>query len=272
MAHAVRKPAVAGQFYSADSERLRQEVGRFVSAEGRKKKCLGVVSPHAGLMYSGAVAGAVYSAVVIPPTVVLLGPNHTGIGPRAAVMATGAWALPTGTLTVDNGVAAALLSRSALLSEDSSAHLFEHSLEVQLPFIHFFREDVKIVPVTMMHLSLDECIRMGSEMAEAIRAASTEILMVASSDMSHYVPDRVAREKDRMAIDRMLEIDPEGLYEVVERHSISMCGFVPATVMLAAARDLGAKSAELVKYATSAETSGDYGHVVGYSGILVGLP
>lgn len=270
MGKPVRKPSVAGQFYPADADELRGEVGRYVSVAAPRKQCLGIVSPHAGLMYSGAVAGAVYSSVIIPPIAVLLGPNHTGVGSRGAVMASGTWVVPTGTVSVDTGVAESLLQHAPVLHEDQGAHLFEHALEVQLPFILFFREDVRIVPVTFMHLTLDECVRTGRAIAHAIRSSSTDILMIASSDMSHYVPDRIAREKDSMAIERILEIDPEGLYDVVERHAISMCGYIPATVMLAAARELGAKSAQLIRYATSAETSGDYGHVVGYAGILVG--
>ncbi|MGE5894679.1 MAG: AmmeMemoRadiSam system protein B [bacterium] len=269
MALLVRKPAVAGQFYSAEPERLLQQVERYLVPGSTKQKCIGIVSPHAGLMYSGPVAGAVYSSVELTDTVLLLGPNHTGMGERASVMGSGEWTIPTGTFQIDTDFAAALVSRTPIISESSSAHLYEHSLEVQLPFIGYFRSDVRIVPVTIMQLSLEECFEIGRGIAETIQSRRQEVLIIASSDMSHYVTDETARKKDSLAIERILSIDPEGLYSVVHDHAISMCGYIPATIMLVAARVLGASSAELVRYATSGEVSGDYRQVVGYAGILV---
>jgi AmmeMemoRadiSam system protein B len=265
----IRRPAVAGQFYNADREGLRKQVGRYIVPGAEKRKAIGIVSPHAGLMYSGPVAGAVYSSIEIPDTVLLLGPNHTGLGAGASLMSSGEWVVPTGTFPIDEELARELLDKIDPLSDSSGAHLYEHSLEVQLPFIGFFRDDVRIVPITLMPLPLEECIKIARGIAGVIPSSGKDILIVASSDMSHYVSDEVAREKDKLAIDEMLNLDAEGLYGIVRKRGISMCGYVPATIMLAASKSLGARTAELIKYATSAEVSGDYGHVVGYAGVII---
>jgi AmmeMemoRadiSam system protein B len=269
MVNTVRMPAVSGQFYDADPRRLTSQIEQYVDVTQSKKDCIGIVSPHAGFMYSGPVAGAVYSCINIPETVLLIGPNHTGMGKRIALMSAGEWVIPSGSMTIDEDFASELSGKTGIVSVDSGAHLFEHSLEVQLPFIHYFRDDTRIVPLTLMQLDIDECREVGKVVADAIKSCKERVLIVASSDMSHYVTDEQARERDKLAIDMMLDIDPEGLYDVIKRHNISMCGFIPATVMFFVARQLGAENAELVKYSTSAEISGDYDHVVGYSGIIV---
>lgn len=268
MGDTVRRPAVAGQFYRGDRESLRRQVAEYIRP-AEPQKCIGIISPHAGFMYSGRVAGAVYSSVLIPDAVLLMGPNHTGFGDRASIMASGEWVVPTGTFTIDTDLAGLLLKAAPILSENVSAHLYEHSLEVQLPFLGYFRESVNIVPLTLMQLTLDECLQVGKGVAETISSSDKQIMMIASSDMSHYVSDETARKKDRMAIDRVLALDPEGLYEVIRKENITMCGYIPATIMLFAGKILGASSAELISYATSAEESGDYDHVVGYAGIVI---
>ena len=264
-----RPPAVAGQFYQASAERLALQVGEFIDPNAAKEDAIGVVSPHAGLMYSGAVAGAVYSSIRFPRTFLLLGPNHTGLGSRFALMESGEWEIPTGVFRIDSRLAGKVLQNCPAVSADARAHLFEHSLEVQLPFISHFSRDVSIVPLALSGASFVECIELAGGIVRAIRSVDYRVVIVASSDMSHYLPDRTARKKDGMAIDRILALDPEGLFETVQRERISMCGYMPATVMLAAAKELGAGSARLVKYATSGEVSGDYDSVVGYAGIVV---
>jgi AmmeMemoRadiSam system protein B len=264
-----RSPAVAGQFYQGSALRLKQQVEQYVDSGAAKERVLGVVSPHAGLVYSGPVAGAVYSAVSMPATFLLLGPNHTGLGPQISLMDSGEWEIPTGTFAIDRRLASRIALDAPKITRDTQAHIFEHSLEVQLPFIAYFSSDVKIVPITLLSLSLEDCLELGGRVAKAIKGLEYPVVMVASSDMSHYVPDKVARVKDESAIERILALDPEGLYETVKRERITMCGYLPVTVMLAAARILGAESARLVKYATSGEVSGDYDSVVGYAGIIV---
>ncbi len=264
-----RRPAVAGQFYSAGASALSKQVAGCVKSGGAGEKAVGIVSPHAGLVYSGAVAGAVYSKIEFPNTFVLIGPNHTGLGMPVSVMTSGKWEMPTGSLEIDRVFAGKLLKRSEVFKEDSSAHLTEHSLEVQLPFIIYFSSDVKIVPVTMMTDTVDSCRLIGEAVADVVKDTEYSVTIVASSDMTHYEKDSAARAKDKQAIDRITALDPEGLYETVVKNDISMCGFAPVTAMLYAAKKLGAKKAELVKYMTSGEVSSDYDSVVGYAGIIV---
>ncbi len=264
-----RVAAVAGQFYYGTADRLARQVEDLIDRDAAKEDVIGIISPHAGLMYSGAVAGSVYSAIRFPRTLLLLGPNHTGLGPKISIMDDGEWEIPTASFQIDRKLAAKIAASTEKVTRDSQAHIFEHSLEVQLPFIASFSRDVKIVPVAFMGASLDDCREVAGAIVKAINSVDYPVVIVASSDMSHYLPDKIARQKDRKAIDRVLALDPEGLYETVVRERISMCGFIPATVMLLAARLLGAGSARLVRYATSGDVSGDYDSVVGYAGIIV---
>jgi AmmeMemoRadiSam system protein B len=265
----IRRPAVAGQFYHGSKERLIEQVGSFIDPLAAKETVAGIVVPHAGFIYSGAVAGAVYSSIKFPETFVLLGPNHTGLGPGVSLMDDCEWEIPLCRFEVDKKVAAKIAMNSPQVVRDNQAHMFEHSLEVQLPFISYFSSTVKIVPISLLSASLFDCLELAKGIAKAIKGVDYPVVIAASSDMSHYLPDKTARKKDKMAIDRMLEVDAEGLYETVMKERISMCGVLPATVMLAAAKMLGANSARLIKYATSGEVSGDYDSVVGYAGIVV---
>lgn len=264
-----RTPAVAGQFYYGTASRLKSQVGQYIIEDAAKEKVIGLISPHAGLMYSGHVAGAVYSSIQFPNTFILIGPNHTGLGATISIMASGQWEIPTGIFSIDEDLSKKILQKVAYVSEDMQAHIFEHSLEVQLPFIAYFSETVKIVPITVMQASLEECTKIGEGIADAVKEVDYNVVIAASSDMSHYEPDAVARKLDSLAINEALNLNPEGLYNIVHKERISMCGFLPATIMLYAAKALGAKEARLVKYATSGDVSGDYEHVVGYAGLIV---
>ena len=264
-----RTPAVAGQFYHSAADKLKKQVKDFVKLDVIKEHAIGILSPHAGLIYSGAVAAAVYSRIEFPKTFILLGPNHTGLGTKASIMLSGEWEIPTGVFTIDEKLSKKIISNVPLIAEDSQAHLFEHSLEVQLPFIAHFSNDAKIIPITIMSASVDECKTIGEGIAKSIKELGSETVIVASSDMSHYLPDEVAREKDKKAIEMIRALNPEGLYKTVLKEKISMCGYLPAAIMLFAAKALGAIEAKLVKYTTSGEVSGDYDHVVGYAGMIV---
>jgi len=264
-----RRPAVSGQFYLDSPAELAVQVQGYVSEDLPKKRAIGILSPHAGLVYSGHVAGSVYSGLEMPDTFVLLGPNHTGLGSSVSVMPQGEWEVPTCIFRIDEGLSQKILRDTPVAMSDAQAHLFEHSLEVQLPFLAYFSREVKIVPIAMLSVSLEDCLELAGGIAQAVKEVDYPVVIVASSDMSHYVPEKVARQKDKNAIDKMLHIDPEGLYETVRRERITMCGVLPATVMLAAARLLGAGTSRLVRYATSGEVSGDYESVVGYAGIVV---
>ncbi len=265
----IRSPAVAGQFYPGAPGALDREVRRLTRDIPVKIPARGIIVPHAGYVYSGLVAGEVYSSVEIPDRQIIFCPNHTGAGAEAAIMTLGAWRMPWGAVTIDEDLAGRLLGASALLSEDASAHRMEHSLEVQLPFLKRFRESFRFVPIALGRLSLSDCRDLGESVAAVLRDDPSPPLLIASSDMTHYEADAVAREKDRKAIARILSLDPEGLYRTVRSESITMCGVIPATVMLFAALSLGAREARLINYATSGEVSGDYGQVVGYAGMAI---
>jgi AmmeMemoRadiSam system protein B len=265
----LRKPAVAGQFYPSSPEKLTEQVRGYVNKDAVKENVIGIVSPHAGLMYSGAAAGAVFSKIKFPHTFILIGPNHTGLGSLVSIMSSGVWQMPTGELEINENIAGKIADKTDVIVEDTLAHSMEHSLEVQLPFILYYSSDVKIVPIVMMAGSLEVCKSTGEAIADAVKGSKDPVTIVASSDMSHYVTDSMARKKDKKAIDRILALDPEGLYNTVRREGISMCGFMPVTTMLFAALELGAREAELVKYMTSGEVSGDYDYVVGYAGMIV---
>lgn len=264
-----RKPAVAGQFYHATSAKLSHQVQQYVINNLPKEHAIGILSPHAGLVYSGSVAGEVYSRITTPETFLLMGPNHTGIGSNIAIMSQGEWEIPTGVFKIDEILARRILTNVPLVSSDAQAHIFEHSIEVQLPFIAYFSRESKIVPLTIMSATIEECRSLGEGIAKSIKETDYPVVIVASSDMSHYVSDDTARKKDKMAIDRTLSLDPEGLFNVVMKERITMCGYLPATIMLFAAKSLGAREARLVRYTTSGEVSGDYDQVVGYAGIII---
>ncbi len=264
-----RSPSVAGQFYHGTASKLTHQVEQYIDKNAKKESVIGIVSPHAGLVYSGPVAGAVYSTIDFPETFVLIGPNHTGLGAQISLMESGEWEIPTGVFQIDEKISYRIAMDVPIVTKDARAHMFEHSLEVQLPFIAYFSKKIKIVPIVILSASINECRMLGEGIAKAAKGVGYPVVVAASSDMSHYVPDNVARQKDRKAIDEILSLDPEGLYEIVLKERISMCGYLPTTAMLFAAKALGAQSARLVKYSTSAEVSGDYDHVVGYAGIVL---
>jgi hypothetical protein len=283
-----RKPAVAGRFYHGGAEALKQQVQGFIIPDQEKTAALGIVSPHAGLVYSGAVAGAVYSRIFLPGTFVLIGPNHTGLGAPVSLMSEGVWETPLGSVDIDAPLARSILSRSSRIHEDTLAHLHEHSLEVQLPFIQYFKNDFKIVPIQMMDTRYETCLEVGRAVGDAIAEfgmrnvecnsetktnnpcpSPGKVLIVASSDMSHYEQAAAARKKDFKAILHILGLDPEGLYRTVKSHGITMCGYGPVVSMLAACKILGASRADLIKYSNSGDVSGDFEQVVGYAGLVI---
>lgn len=265
----LRTPAVAGTFYDGTSAGLSRQVEQYIVPGLPHLNAVGIMVPHAGLIYSGAVAGQVYSSITMPKTFIMLGPNHTGLGPAVSIMDEGSWEVPTGSLSIDRKLASRVLQNTALVVRDSQAHAYEHSLEVQIPFICSYSREVAIVPLAIMSASYDNCRDLAEAIAKAVQAADYPVTILASSDMSHYLSDKVARQKDRKAIEKILALDPRGLYDTVMHERISMCGVLPATIMLIAAQMLGAKNARLINYMTSGDVSGDYDRVVGYAGIVV---
>lgn len=270
----VRRPCVAGSFYPADPDVLAREVEGYLVPPGPfeksgRMKVRSLVAPHAGYMYSGHVEGAVYSVVEVPDNVILIGPNHTGIGPAVSVMTSGTWELPSGRSEVNERLAGLIVESTPFFTADSTAHLREHSLEVQIPFIQHANPGATIVPITVMDADPEEVRELGAALARVIADYGEDVLVAVSSDMNHYESDAVTREKDKLAIERVLALDPEGLLEVAVTRKVSMCGVLPAAIAITAAKALGATEAELVKYATSGDTSGDYAQVVGYAGIII---
>ncbi len=265
----IRQPAVAGQFYPGTGEKLRAEVARLTPARPSPAPALLVVAPHAGYVYSGGVAGEVYSTVEVPRTVVVFGPNHTGAGARFSLWPGGSWRLPVGDVPVEESLVRRILAAAPIYRADTRAHLNEHGAEVHLPFLLHRRPDVQVVCGVIGSLSWTDLQTAARGLHQAIVAHGEPVLLVASSDFTHYESQSAAQEKDRLAIDRILALDPEGLLQTVSRHEISMCGIAPTVLLLTVARLAGAKSAALVKYATSGDVSGDYDSVVGYAGIAV---
>jgi MEMO1 family protein len=265
-----RKPAVAGQFYPGQPDILRKMVDGFLAAaDTAPTPAIGLISPHAGYVYSGALAGRTFASVIVPDRVVILGPNHHGLGHPGAVYGGGSWLTPLGEMKVDSDLVGRLLTACPGLAADAVAHAHEHSLEVQVPFIQARAPGASIVPICLGNAPLEDLLRMGEAIGNILAALAEPVLMVASSDMTHYEPGSVAREKDFSALDYILKLDARGLFNIVLQQRISMCGVIPAVVMLAAARCLGAVTAEVAGYCNSGDVTGDQGQVVGYAGVVV---
>ncbi|MEN2985819.1 MAG: AmmeMemoRadiSam system protein B [Thermodesulfovibrionaceae bacterium] len=266
----VRKAVVAGYFYPSNSKRLLSELNEYMTDE-EKFDAKGAICPHAGYIYSGATAGAVYSRLIPKDLYVLLGPNHTGYGADISVMSEGEWEIPLGRFRVDETVAKKIIEKLSGVRSDIKAHLYEHSLEVQLPFIYKLNPNAKIVPVVLKTISINDCSMFAQVLAETLLELNLQqkVTVIASTDMSHYLPDDLARKVDTLAIEKIQKFDPQGLYATVVENNISMCGFIPTVTMLFATRILGAKEVKIIKYTTSAEVSRDYDKVVGYLGALV---
>ncbi|MFZ0479095.1 MAG: AmmeMemoRadiSam system protein B [Terriglobales bacterium] len=275
MTSLVRSPAVAGRFYPGRAEELLRDIREYTApddatpGETTRVSAIGCVVPHAGYVYSGHVAGAVFSRIEIPEHCIILCPNHTGLGVRLATMAATAWRTPLGDVAASTTVASQLLQSFPLLNEDSAAHRAEHAIEVQLPFLQVRQKNLQIVPIAVGTSNFDVLCGLGEALANVIAASPDKVLIVASSDMNHYESDAITRVKDHKAIERVLALDAAGLFEVVMREKISMCGFGPTIIMLTAAKKLGATSARLIDYATSGDVSGDFARVVGYAGMVV---
>jgi len=265
----LRAPAVAGQFYPDRPGVLGRALDRLVPQVARKRVAIGVISPHAGYVYSGGVAGKSFAPLQIPPEVVILGPNHHGVGRPVAVYHRGGWQTPLGTVPIAETLADAILAACPLAAADVVAHRAEHSLEVQVPFLQRLADRLAIVPICIGRVPLEQLLALGDGLAAALSGLDPRPLIVASSDMTHYESGEEARRKDSLALERVLALDPEGLYRTVRDHHISMCGVLPAVVMLRAAKALGATGAELVAYANSGEVTGDQREVVGYAGVIV---
>lgn len=264
-----REPAVAHQFYPGDPATLHKTLERLIPETVSKQKAIAVVSPHAGYIYSGSVAGETFAAVEIPRDIVVMGPNHHGYGTPVSLMDQGAWRMPLGEVKINTELAGQILAQTDLIEADTLAHRFEHSLEVQVPFLQYLRPDMTITPMVISHLSFKSCQVVGEALAAAIEHYNRPVLIVASSDMTHYESRESATEKDSLAMQQVIKLDPKGLYSTVLGKKISMCGIMPTTIALIAALRLGATQARLIRYTDSGEASGDTNQVVGYAGFVI---
>jgi AmmeMemoRadiSam system protein B len=268
---ALRLPAVAGAFYPDDAASVVADARRLTSPSPAVEPAavIAAVCPHAGWMYSGALAGRLAASVVVPPRVLVLAPNHTGRGARGAVWPGGAWTLPGGEVPVDAAFCRALCEASTLLEPDVDAHLDEHAIEVLVPLLAARQPALHLAPVVLGGLSFGECETLAGAVARAVEAAPGPTLIVASSDMSHYLPDSTTRVLDARALEPLEALDGHGLYRTVREHGITMCGVIPTTVAILAARALGATRSTHVGYATSADAGGDKHRVVGYAAVTM---
>ena len=265
-----RAPAVAGQFYPGDKEELRRTIQDLIPNNTTpKKKVIAAISPHAGYVYSGGVAAQTFSHIDLSTDIIIIGPNHHGYGSELAIMAEGIWQMPMGPVKINDRLAQEIMTKSDVFTDDQSAHLREHSLEVQVPFLQYFKQDLKIVPICASHIPFTKCQKAGEALAAAIKDWPHPVTMVASTDMTHYETRETAFKKDHLALKCIEKLDPAALYKTVIEEKISMCGFIPTVIVMIAANLLSANQAELVRYTDSGEASGNTRQVVGYAGLLI---
>lgn len=267
----LRKAVVSGHFYPSRQEELLAVLRKMTDSSGRKEKALSVIAPHAGYIYSGAVAGKVFGSIEIPASVILLGPNHTGFGEPFAIETEGAWETPLGSVPIDTGLARLVLKQSAYLQEDHLAFQREHSIEVQLPFLQYLRRDVMIVPILLGSVAVNSLVwqEIAAALVAGIKESGDEALIVASSDFTHYQPQKEAEENDRAVIEAIEMLDPDLTVERIEELQLSMCGYGPVLTAMIASKSLGARKGMLLEYRTSGDVSKEYDSVVGYAGMVI---
>jgi len=267
----VRDPAVAGQFYPGSKESLLKELGSMTKSGTGDIDAIGAISPHAGYPYSGSVAGATIGSLKAKRHYIIMGPNHTGMGQPFGISSADSWKTPLGKALIDKPLADEIVRISGYVKYDDLSCLAEHSVEVQIPFLQFLNKDFSFVPIIISYADLAVYRSIGSAIAEAIKrlGLKKETAIIASTDMSHYEPSDTAKEKDGMAIDAILNLDESALVDKVSELDISMCGYAPVAIMIAATKELGATEAKLVRYANSGDVTGDYSSVVGYAGVII---
>lgn len=268
MVEVLRQPAVAGQFYPGTLKYLKRELSRcFSDMHERTVDVIGAVVPHAGYVYSGIPAAHVFAVLPEADTYVLLGPNHTGMGSLVAV-SQDTWSTPLGEVTADKYLIKKLAG--GIIDLDETAHRYEHSIEVQLPFLQYrFSHAFQIVPICMGLQDQETAVEVGDQIFRAVQDSDKKIVIIASSDFSHYVPDTAARDTDKYLIESIQALDVDEFYRRIAERNASACGYGPISAMLTASKALGAQTCTLLKYATSADVSGDISGVVGYAGIIV---
>jgi hypothetical protein len=277
----IRRPTVAGQFYEGDAEALRAQIKNcFLHELGPKKlptvnlhihprNIVGMICPHAGYLYSGPVAASAFYELALdgkPDTVVLMGPNHTGYGSALSLMREGVWRTPLGDIEIDTEMANEITKETSLIDVDELAHRYEHSIEVQLPFLQFlYGNTFKIVPICFLMQDYDSAVEVGRVLEEVLDATNT--VVIASSDMTHYEPAKTAAAKDQAALKAVTDMDAKRFYETVETQNITACGYAPITALITYAKGANAKEAKLLSYHNSGDITGDHSSVVGYAAV-----
>ena len=276
----VRRPIRAGEFYAGTAGSLKAQIEKCFTnrlgpgkiphvAENSLQSLVGFVAPHAGYVYSGPVAAHSYYTLALsgkPEVIAVFGPNHTGQGSGISIMSEGIWRTPLGDVEIDTDTACKIMHGSDIIDLDDSAHAFEHSIEVQIPFLQYlYGASFKFVPICFMMQDLESSREVGQATATALNGKSA--LIIASSDMTHYEPQKIAENKDRLALVAVEKMDEEQFYSTVENHGITACGYGPIIALITAAKMLGAKNAKLLKYATSGDVTGDFSAVVGYASV-----
>jgi len=277
----IRRPTVAGQFYEGDAEALRAQIKNCflnelgpkklpaVNLHNRPRNIVGMICPHAGYMYSGPVAASAFYELALdgkPDTVVLMGPNHTGYGSTLSLMREGVWRTPLGDVEIDTEMANKITRETSLIDVDELAHRYEHSIEVQLPFLQFlYGNTFKIVPICILMQDYDSAAEVGKVLEKVLDATNT--VVIASSDMTHYEPAKTAAAKDHAALKAVTDMDAKRFYETVETQNITACGYAPITALITYAKGVNAKEAKLLSYHNSGDITGDYSSVVGYAAV-----
>jgi len=264
----IRNPSAAGFYYPASPAELKTMVAKYVDKNTPKEEVVGLLMPHAGYQYSGAVAGATISRVKFKDTFIIMGPTHSGMGKPFSVMPEGTWKTPLGEVEVDEELARRIIGLSRYAEEDFAAHEDEHAVEVQIPFLQYIKPDVRIVPIILAGAGADIYKEIGHAIVRAIKELKREAVILASGDMTHHEPQESAQKKDMAAVEAMLALDEDELTRRYRNLRISMCAHGPVVTLIAAAKELGVTGAELVKYQTSGDATGDYDAVVGYAGVI----
>lgn len=265
----IRQPVVAGSFYPAEPDRLSAELEQLLRTDSPPQGAKAIIVPHAGYIYSGAVAGELIAGTKIPKTVVLIGPNHQGTGHDVAVTGADYWATPLGKVPIAVPLRDLLCHEITDLVVDERAHQAEHSLEVMLPLLQRRQPDLQIVPISLSSLTCEKAVALGVSLAAILLRQEEDILLLASSDMNHFLDAETTEQLDFKAISAMTEFDPQALYRTVRENRISMCGVLPAVVVLQAAKTMGATVCCLVRYSHSGLVNGDNSRVVGYAALSI---
>ncbi|MFA5007732.1 MAG: AmmeMemoRadiSam system protein B [Candidatus Omnitrophota bacterium] len=265
----IREPVVSGQFYPQEAVELKKVIEAFKPKVPPKGAVYGLILPHAGYVYSGRVTVATVSKVLPKKRIVILGPNHTGYGEDFALYPDGRWKIPFGDIPIDKELGKAIIDGGTDIVADKLAHRFEHSIEVELPILHYFFGDFSFAPIVCRAAAFNVYERVAEQIFLAIKNIKEEIIFIASSDMTHYEPDAAARRKDRMALEYITNLDAEGLVKTVKKENISMCGIAPVAILLLIMKKIGANKANVSLYETSAEATGDTSSVVGYAGVVI---